>query len=133
MNISKDKTYTTRDGREVRIYAIDGCSFRPIHAAIKKDSGWESADWCRDGTFTDLDRGHDYDLIEVKPRIKVRLKGWINIHASAITVNPLLRSLTLGSVIHDSEEAAKKYSPRSVGLMYINQEVEIDCSEGEGL
>ena len=35
MNISKDKEYTTRDGREVEIYAIRKGGEYPIHGAIK--------------------------------------------------------------------------------------------------
>lgn len=67
--IDPNKQYRTREGREVRIYAVDGGGDFPIHGAIHSGCGWTSEDWTRDGKLY-LTRETDYDLIEVKPRIK---------------------------------------------------------------
>jgi hypothetical protein len=69
--IDKDKQYTTRDGREVRIYATDGCGSYPIHGAIKRSEGWTSVNWCEDGMHLESKKQTEYDLIELKPRIKI--------------------------------------------------------------
>ena len=48
MTISMDKKYRTRDGREVRIYAVDGYRDYPIHGAIM-DDGWCVHYWSEKG------------------------------------------------------------------------------------
>lgn len=40
---------TTRDGREVRVYARDGAGQLPIHGAIKTSAGWHTAQWTASG------------------------------------------------------------------------------------
>ena len=49
--IDKNKQYRTRDGREVRIYATDGCNGHRVHGAIYegKASGWAHRAWFKDG------------------------------------------------------------------------------------
>ena len=37
MTMSMDKKYRTRDGKEVRIYAVDGCGDYPIHGSYAFD------------------------------------------------------------------------------------------------
>jgi hypothetical protein len=60
------KHYRTRDGREVRIYATDGCGEYSVHGAIKYDDGWRPSYWLAKGTtFEDNEQCLD-DLIEVK-------------------------------------------------------------------
>ena len=79
--IDKNKTYRTRDGREVRIYATDGVGTLPIHGAVKeKGAGadWHIFLWLVDGRATG---GQDIaDLIEVKPRF--RIERWVNVYSS---------------------------------------------------
>jgi hypothetical protein len=71
-----DKQYRTRDGRKVRIYAVDGSSNLPIHGAIKFDNGWKSSCWNPNGLhFTGCSNLND--LIEVKPRIQ--REYWVNV------------------------------------------------------
>lgn len=43
------KTYRTRDGREARVYAVDGGGSYPIHGAIKHAGYWCAATWAADG------------------------------------------------------------------------------------
>lgn len=63
--IDINKQYTTRDGRKVRIYAVDGGSEFPIHGAILNDNNdWEIGSW--------TDKGYcgfrecKLDLVEIK-------------------------------------------------------------------
>ena len=67
--IDKSKTYRTRDGREVRIYATDGADKYPVHGSIKYETGWELFTWQLDGMRTPGHKGGG-DLIEVRPRHK---------------------------------------------------------------
>jgi len=112
--ISKDKTYRTRDGREVRIYATDGHGTYPIHGASNDSKyGWVPHAWLPDGKHASYTV---HDLIEVKPRIKRTV--WINVYdnevISLFVVKEKADSMALGGRI-----ACVK--------------VEIDCEEGEGL
>ena len=43
------ETYKTRDGREARVYAVDGTSARPIHGAIYNGTHWSLNEWKADG------------------------------------------------------------------------------------
>jgi hypothetical protein len=66
--IDAAKTYTTRDGRAVRIYATDGGWLGyPIHGATLGADGWEPQWWLADGRVDSEEEGADLDLIEVKP------------------------------------------------------------------
>jgi hypothetical protein len=109
--ISKDKTYRTRDGREVRIYATDGDNWSPIHGAIKEKSGWCFCVWHKDGSYIDSMLKQPNDLIEVKPRIKRTV--WLSVYPDDVWFT------TEKSTVGDNCLARVK--------------VEIDCEEGEGL
>ena len=74
--IDKSKTYRTRDGREVRIYATDGADKYPVHGSIKYETGWELFTWQLDGMRTPRHEGGG-DLIEVRPRHKRTV--WLNV------------------------------------------------------
>jgi len=75
MEITKDKEYTTKDGREVRIYATDGKGEHPIHGAYKKNGEWIQDDWTKKGQYL-LSEKSALDLIE-KPKTK---KVWIDVY-----------------------------------------------------
>lgn len=45
MKIEVGKTYTTRDGHKVRIYAVDGIKRFHIHGAMLGDEGWIATAW----------------------------------------------------------------------------------------
>jgi hypothetical protein len=110
--ISKDKQYTTRDGREVRIYATDCGGIYPVHGAIKGEHEWVPNKWRDDGKFELHD--HKYDLIEVKQRMK--FERW------ALVERDGSYSLWL-----DKPSAAS--SVNAFGITRVTFEVE----EGEGL
>lgn len=62
--ISMDKTYRTRDGRDVKFYTLSHEGKRPVVGAI----GGEVHMWRADGSFSPfINQDHHLDLIEVKP------------------------------------------------------------------
>lgn len=74
MKISIDTLYQTLDGKEVRVYAIDGCTW-PIHGAVKTSSGWHVQSWSYNGENSTNRR--DWDIIE-KPE-RYELDTWMAI------------------------------------------------------
>jgi hypothetical protein len=111
--IELGKHYKTRDGREVRIYAVDGSGSVPVHGAIKNTYGWEPYQWIKDGRSY-LKDGPE-DLIEVKPRIQREV--WINVYPQCAN-------------LHGSKnEANSVYAPHRIACV----KVIIDCEKGEGL
>ena len=115
--IDIDKEYRTRDGREVRIYAIDGGrSKNIIHGAtLEQDAGWCIAFWNRNGEFDTSGCNSDYELIEVKPRIKETV--WINIYNNYWSIS-------------STEKFAKDKA--DCGIL-ARLKVDIDVEEGHGL
>ena len=62
-NIEVGKSYKTRGGKEVRVYAIDGSGSRSIHGAILRSPGqWLSALWCEGGSFYE-NGTDDWDIV----------------------------------------------------------------------
>lgn len=51
--ISLNKSYVTKDGRPVRLYAIDAGGEYPVHGAIWREDEqyWESATWTARGKY----------------------------------------------------------------------------------
>jgi len=77
MAIDINKKYKTRDGREVRIYAVDCGGHYPVHAATKGGDGWSVNKWASNGRYNTGVVASPSDLIEVKPTVKVDL--WLNV------------------------------------------------------
>jgi len=109
--IDKSKTYKTRDGGEVRIYATDGGGLFPVHGAIRTHGGWESTSWTKSGVLYVNDESC-VDLIEVRPRHKRTV--WLHVfkHTIVAAEGPPLGDIT-------TRIACIK--------------VELDFEEGEGL
>jgi len=94
--ISKDKQYKTREGREARIYATDGGGAYPVHGAVFKGGEWWPVRHTEIGRFNEAEK-HGYDLIEVKPRMKIERWAlverdgsyslWLDKPSNASTVN----------------------------------------------
>jgi hypothetical protein len=105
--ISKDKTYRTRDGREVRIYATDGGGVHCVHGAVRNPEGWAMCSWSLESSC---------DLIEVRSRIKRTV--WLNVYPDKNGDYSQLRNLADALATTDRLACVK---------------VEIDCEEGEGL
>ncbi len=65
--IDMKKNYRTRDGKPVRIYAVDGCGSRPVQGATLEKAGWAIRCWPSNGLWAyPADDGPDADdLVEV--------------------------------------------------------------------
>jgi hypothetical protein len=120
--IDINKKYRTRDGREVRIYALDGgdlVEFKTVHGAILSGENWVFSIWnAKTGTCYAGSKETNIDLIEVKPRIKRTL--WVNVY-------PKL-SCT-GANHSNKKDADQNAACNRIACV----KVEIDCEEGEGL
>jgi len=113
--IDINKLYRTRDGREVRIYAVDGGGYWPIHGAMQLScSGWAPASWDNHGNA--CNSFHRDDLIEVRPRHKRTV--WLNVYGRLDDV----------TAYNDKWKADQSVSPRIACV-----KVELDFAEGEGL
>lgn len=67
MIIDKSKTYRTRDGREVRIYAVGQASPFNVHGAVGKGSFWWPKSWTDDGEAVGLNETFSDGLIPADP------------------------------------------------------------------
>ena len=117
--ISKDKTYKTRDGREVRIYATDGEHGELIHGAIKdKEYGWQSKLWFANGHYHD-DEESPLDLIEGRPRHKRTV--WVNVYEDML--------IDYTTKEEADEEALNPPQIQRIACI----KIDLDFEEGEGL
>jgi len=67
-------TYSTRDGRPVRLLCVDGPSKNyPVIGIMEGSDPPQS--WANDGQFDKSRATSSYDLIEVTPKAKVELWG----------------------------------------------------------
>lgn len=117
--IDTTKEYTTRDGREVRIYATDGQGSCPIHGAVREFDGWAYASWTPLGAHDigskEVSR---HDLIE-KPKI---IKGWINVYIPGYGENEA--ASTIWNTKEDADSAACEDRIACI---------QVEFKEGEGL
>lgn len=113
--IDPKKQYRTRDGREVRIYAVDGGGDWPVHGAYMHGDTWRIISWTAAGSV--YSHKTDTDLIEVKPRIK--RKVWVNVYQGE-----------LPEVAHPSKREADCFSNEA---RIACVEIDIDVEEGHGL
>jgi hypothetical protein len=115
--IDKNKTYKTRDDREVRIYATDGGDLfedRTIHGAVKNRDRWVFAVWnaTTGRCFASVKEETAMDLIEVRPRHK----------------RTVFLHVFKNSAVCATEEAYYVVTGRIACI-----KVELDFEEGEGL
>jgi len=115
MLVSIDKTYKTRCGYDVKIYAIYKDQHFKVHGAYFEDGSWTQASWKLDGTHPYPNRV--LNLVEVKPRIKRTY--WVNLYPNIDYVNA------------HSSRARADGAASSGRIACVKRE--IDCEEGEGL
>ena len=75
--IDLKKTYKTRGGGAVKVYAIqlENEELRQVHGAVLSLGGlWSQRDWSLEGAYSTSE--HEFDLVEVVPERRV----WINIY-----------------------------------------------------
>lgn len=113
--IELGKQYKTRDGREVRIYAVDGGGHRPIHGAIREGQEWVAYTWLHDGVAG----LHCNTLIEAKPRIKREV--WLNVYRES--------DVEFYGVCSKKEDADNYAGDSRIACV----KLVIDCEEGTGL
>lgn len=105
--IDPSKKYRTRDGREVRIYAVDAGGQKPVHGARRGDDGqWVHECWTDDGNVQRqyYAMPNAFDLIEVKPEVTV---SWdISLIEGAMMFGARGQHGWLGtiSITHDGEK-----------------------------
>ena len=118
MKVEMGKEYTTRDGRAVRIYAVDGGGQFPVHGAVRdSNSTWAAHSWSVAGSWSASHALTDSDLIEA-PR-KFRLEGWLNVYKDGEF-----------SGVHQSKYSADRAAlPSRIACV----RVVIECAEGDGL
>ena len=131
--IELGKQYKTRDGREIRIYAVDGGGRFPVHGAVKlDDETWRQEEWTPTGSYNgESSHGHTIahhlDLIEVKPRIQREV--WVNVYPDNAFLLSSSHSIILG--YHLCKEDADSCAVEGYRIACVK--VVIDCEEGEGL
>ena len=74
--ISMDKTYTTRDGNKVRLYALDGGGNYPVHGAFFYNDAWCAQSWTEKGRLSMFDTEDEDDLIEAP----ITRQMWVNVY-----------------------------------------------------
>jgi hypothetical protein len=115
--IDPNKKYTTRDGRDVVIYAVYPDIKWGVHGAIKnRDGTYAMEDWTHAGTYAINGATTDCDLIEVKEPPK-ELTGWLNIFNDG------------DAVLFDSFEGASLFG-ESNGII-ARKRITIQYREGE--
>jgi hypothetical protein len=68
-NIRIDGKYQTRNGEEVRIYAVGGESAQAVHGAYKSTlGGWISTSWYEEGSHPNTP---DLQLVPIPPPISI--------------------------------------------------------------
>jgi hypothetical protein len=117
--IDPKKTYRTRDGHEVRIYAVDSGGAKPVHGAIRNNELWDFHCWSSLGYWALVSGAETpLDLIEVKPRIKRDV--WVNVFEHACST-------------HETKQQADYFGKCGLNTRIACVKLTIDCEEGEGL
>jgi hypothetical protein len=111
--IDINKKHRTRDGHEVRIYAVNVGHSLPIHGAVLDGKEWRIWAWW--GTGRSQDKDTRFDLIEMRPRIQRTV--WLNVYSDSV-----IEWLT-------KKQADDSASSNRLACV----KVEIDCEEGDGL
>ena len=119
MKIELGKWYRTRDGREVRIYAVDAGGDYPVHGAVLGEEGWQFNSWALDGRWCPK-MTLAVDLVEVRPRIKREV--WVNLYRHD-------NGDEFAEVSSTEKLARERLGSASIACV----RVEIDVEEGHGL
>ena len=111
--IDINKKYTTRDGREVVIYAVYDKGKHPVHGAILEENTWICYSWTIDGKASPIVTSY-FDLIEVQEPPD-EFVGWLTFYQS--------NDPTFWMDIED----AKRYATRPIA----RKRITIQYREGE--
>lgn len=92
------KTYKTKDGRDVRIYATDCGGDYPIHGAVNTGNVWNTMTWNNELVFNAKDPDNALNLIEYNPLLELSIdtpvlvqsestSTWFKAHFAGIAEN----------------------------------------------
>ena len=115
--IDINKTYRTRDGREVKLFTTEARSNYPVRGEVLDNCLRDVYDWiqyCWDSQGNGGQRS-DWDLIECKPRIQREF--WVSVYPD------------YAIALRDKEAANRVACSGRIACV----KVTIDCEEGEGL
>ena len=116
--IEINKQYQLANGREFRLYAVDGGGLFPVQGAYLDPNGtWQVQFWTSEGRFSGSYPDHKFNLVEIRPRHKRTV--WINCYPD----------LQNGVAYVNKPEADMMRSPNSIGCV----ECTFEFEEGEGL
>jgi hypothetical protein len=120
MLVAMTKEYRTRDGKEVRLYAVNASGPFPVHGAIRATDGyWFVYGWTADGKGRIDSRNHEWDLVEEPAR--VRTTAWVSVYK-------VLGKYTFG-VYEDYCQAKNDNAADCLAIV----KVDIDCEQVEGI
>ena len=106
--IEMGKKYRTRDGRDVRIYAVDGYGYYPVHGAYLGNDGWVDCTWTLDGRYDHFDKNEKaLDLIEVPHEVTVRQyfrKNSGTVGFAEHELNPMWETIGAIDITHNGKE-----------------------------
>ena len=117
--IEMGKKYRTRDGRPVRVLAVDRQGAFPVVALVQTGSVETALVFSSDGKAPG---NPEYALIEVKPEIK----GWVNLYKNAgmpFAAGRIFATTQLA----DDEYRSKRSTWERLACIYV------DTYEGDGL
>jgi len=116
MSISMKKCYKTRDGRSVRVLAVDVKGTYPVVAAVVWKSGNEDIHYYTQGGAVDTRDTNHLDLVEVKEKVVF----WFNSYKAREQNRP-------GAMyMHDSEEKALEMVSDIGGLVIKARRIELE-------
>jgi hypothetical protein len=120
MIVEMTKEYRTRDGHEVRLYAVNQSGLFPVHGAIRSTSGfWFCTAWTEEGRNRIDCPNHVHDLVEAPARI--RTTAWVSVYK-------VFDKYMFG--VYESHKQAQQSSAQDC-LAIVN--IDIDCEQGEGI
>lgn len=125
--IDINKKYTTRDGRQVRLFTTESPDpMFPVCGALNKDGEWTNQSWSGDGEFLSNTQASDFDLIEAKEKIK--LTGFLNVYTGMqgqhyLSIHPN-KALAISEVNENKAPA--------IAILDLSKH-NIEFEEGEGL
>lgn len=112
------KPCTTRDGKEVKIYAVYPGQKWEIHGAVKNENGvWQSVAWDKRGRYNEYDLPSTLDLMNITETHE----AWVNVYPASIDL--------FGSELHKSKEAADLRANNHIRTACIK----VTWEDGEGL
>lgn len=113
MTFNPGETYKTRDGREARVYAVDGEDWS-IHGAVIWGGGWRIQSWMSDGCSSYTESADD--LMPTKREL------WVNVHKWKDGM------ITLRN--HNSKRDAELYADADIGDRNIAR-IRVEYTEGQ--